>query len=131
MRTLTIALALAVIALPAAAQIQRPDHLPPPNGGRGHHDLPTPHPGPLPVSYYLSCTLGTSPLARGEVWHVRNDGRNAVPAGAHLGVQFGTALADDYVLARALAPGAGQDFVSAHRRGAGTASDVCYARVYG
>lgn len=131
MRVLTIALALAAMSTVALADppFHVPDHLPPPRPG--HHDLPIPHPR-LPVTYTLFCTLGTSVLAPGkDVWHVRNDGASTVPVGAHLGVSFGTALADDYVLDRAMPPRDGWDFVSGHRRGAATAHDACYARITG
>jgi hypothetical protein len=127
------ALALAAIALPAAAladpPFQVPHQLPQPGPG-GSHQLPTPHPRPLPVSYSLSCTLGTSVLARGDVWHVHNDGSNAVPVGARISVRYGYVLADSYVLDRAIGPGDGMDFVSAHLRsyGAATAHDACEAQ---
>jgi hypothetical protein len=134
MKRIIVAVAVALL-LPASASAQSQFHVPdnwrPAPGGRPgpHHDLPIPHPH-LTVSYYLTCTLGTSVLAPGDVWHVRNDGHNTVPVGAHIGLEFGTQLIDDYVLGRAMAPGDGWDFVSAHRRGAGTAHDVCYAHVY-
>jgi len=132
MRRIILALALAAIALPAAAQFQRPDHLPPPGGRPGNHDLPIPHPR-LIRTYYLFCTLGTSVLVPGQdVWHVRNDGRDTVPVGARLSVQLGSVLADDYVLDRAMPPGEGWDFVSGHRRsfGATTGHDECAAQAH-
>lgn len=129
-RIVLVAALLAPVSALAQSQFHVPDNWHPvPSGGSHHHDLPTPHPRPLPVSYYLTCTLGTSVLARGDVWHVRNDGRTTVPVGAHLSLRYGYALADDYVMDRAMAPDDGWDFVSGHRRGAGSRDDQCEAHV--
>ena len=129
MKRIAIALATAcILTLGAQAQFQPPSHLPRPVPG--HPNLPTPHLPPLPVTYNLFCTLGTSVLAPGkDVWHVNNPGTYTVPAGAHLRVQFGFVLADDYVLDRAMPPGDGWDFVSGHLRsyGARTGHEVCAA----
>ncbi|HEY4944383.1 MAG TPA: hypothetical protein VII56_23345 [Rhizomicrobium sp.] len=111
MKRLTIAFVVICLLAPGAlAQFQPPQHLQRPTPGHPH--LPTPHLPGIPTSYYLSCTLGTSPVVSGHLWHVTNEGRNTAPAGLHFYVASGGFIHADFRLGSALASGDGQDFVS-------------------